>query len=103
MSHQRRANHRRINKKTGTIAVSSAVALAAAAVLLPQANAGTDTDDPRELSLRAATELGQTLSSDLGDKAAGWYYDDRSDRLVMNVLGEDEADQASSEGPRPGS
>ncbi|WP_435281700.1 S1 family peptidase [Streptomyces koelreuteriae] len=98
MSHQRRANHRRINKKTGTIAVSSAVALAAAAVLLPQANAGTDTDDPRELSLRAATELGQTLSSDLGDKAAGWYYDDRSDRLVMNVLGEDEADQASSEG-----
>ncbi|MFF3402894.1 alpha-lytic protease prodomain-containing protein [Streptomyces sp. NPDC002659] len=87
-----------MSKKTGTIVVASVAALATAAVVLPNANAGTSAPDPLELNLTRATQIGQSLTSELGRDSAGWYYDDASDRLVMNVLNEDDAKQARAEG-----
>lgn len=95
---RRRTSRHRLNKKTGTLTLATALGVTAAAILLPHANAATNAPDPLKLSLTKATSLGQTLSADLGGSAAGWYYEDGSDRLVMNVLNEDDAKTARAKG-----
>ncbi|HCA84400.1 MAG TPA: serine protease [Streptomyces sp.] len=94
-------SHRRVNKRTGAIAGAAAAALAGAAIMLPNANAGTDKDaTPRTFAAPAAAQLGSTLAADLGQDAAGWYFDGDGDngRLVMNVLDESAAEAARAEG-----
>ncbi|MEC4018616.1 S1 family peptidase [Streptomyces sp. H27-D2] len=96
-------SHRRLNKRTGAIAGAAAVALAAAAVILPNANASPDTSAgapaaPATFTSQSAARLATTLAPDLGEKAAGWYLDAKSERMVVNVLDEDAADKVRAEG-----
>lgn len=96
---RRQAGHRQVNKRTGAIAGASAAAIAAAAFLLPNAHASTDTTPTlRTFSAPSAARLAATLKSDLGDKAAGWYLDGKTGHLVMNVLSKEEADRVTAKG-----
>ncbi|KAF4408358.1 S1 family peptidase [Streptomyces lycii] len=92
-------SHRRVNKRTGAIAGAAAVALGAAAILLPNANASADRDaSPETFAAPAAAQLGSTLAGELGQDAAGWYFDGETDRLVMNVTDESAAEAARAKG-----
>ncbi|MDQ0845857.1 streptogrisin D [Streptomyces sp. V1I6] len=68
--------------------------IAAAAVLLPHANAsqsgsGSGSEaDPRTLSAAAAQDLVSELGPQLGDAYAGAYYDAQKQQLVVNVAGD---------------
>lgn len=68
--------------------------IAAAAVLLPQANAsqsdsGADAS-PRAMSAASAQNLLSRLGPELGDAYAGAYYDAGKKQLVVNVVGADD-------------
>ncbi|MBR7676109.1 S1 family peptidase [Streptomyces daliensis] len=95
-------NHRRENsKRTYVIAGAAATALAAAVILLPHANASPDrAEGPATLTAHAAATLGSGLSSELGGKTAGWYFDRDSERLVMNVVDEETAREVRARGAR---
>ncbi|MFE1506947.1 S1 family peptidase [Streptomyces sp. NPDC058726] len=85
-------SHKRIPKRKAAIAVGGAVALGAAAILLPNANASQDgaSDDaaaaPRTLKAGDASDLATQLAGLLGDAFAGSYYDGDSKQLVVNVV-----------------
>jgi streptogrisin D len=71
----------------------SVVALGAAAVLLPNANASQDGGGshdtaaaPRTLKAADASDLASQLSGLLGDAFAGSYYDAGRQQLVVNVV-----------------
>nr|WP_229698228.1 S1 family peptidase [Wenjunlia tyrosinilytica] len=73
--------------------------LGAAAILLPNANASSDrTPSPRSMTLQQAARLGSTLATDLGEDAAGWYFDGSEDRLVVNVLDKQAAQEVRERG-----
>ncbi|MEE1940269.1 S1 family peptidase [Streptomyces sp. TRM 70361] len=96
-------SHRRVKKRTGATAGAGAVVVAAAAIVLPNASASWNEPagaGPRTLTFASAAQLGSTLAADLGADAAGWYFDDGDDRLVMNVLDEEAARAAESRGAR---
>ncbi|WP_328395002.1 S1 family peptidase [Streptomyces sp. NBC_00390] len=88
-------SHRRIPKRKAILAGAGAVGIAAAAVLLPQANASQDGDSrsgaeaPRKLSAAAAADLLEQLGQKLGDAYGGAYYDADKQQLVVNVVGDD--------------
>ncbi|MFI2453815.1 S1 family peptidase [Streptomyces sp. NPDC019539] len=68
--------------------------IAAAAVLLPNANAsqsGSEDDRtaPRKMSAASAADLLQQLGKQLGDSYGGAYYDASKQQLVVNVVGDD--------------
>ncbi|MEV8565377.1 S1 family peptidase [Streptomyces sp. NPDC051322] len=76
-----------MNRRTGLIAGASAVAVAAAAFLLPNADASSEHGPGvRSFAPQAAAQLGATLASALGDGTAGWYYNADVKQLVVNVL-----------------
>ncbi|MER7720955.1 S1 family peptidase [Streptomyces flaveolus] len=86
-------SHKRIPKRKAAMVAGSVVALGAAAVLLPNANASQDgggTDDtaaaPRTLKAADASDLASQLSGLLGDAFAGSYYDAGTQQLVVNVV-----------------
>ncbi|XMA39744.1 S1 family peptidase [Streptomyces albogriseolus] len=85
-------SHKRIPKRKAAMAVGGVVALGAAAILLPNANASQDgaPDDaaaaPRTLKAGDASDLATRLAGMLGDAYAGAYYDGDSKRLVVNVV-----------------
>ncbi|MEU1081143.1 S1 family peptidase [Streptomyces sp. NPDC005908] len=85
-------SHKRIPKRKAAMAVGGVVALGAAAILLPSANASQDgaPDDaaaaPRTLKAGDASDLATRLAGMLGDAYAGAYYDGDSKRLVVNVV-----------------
>ncbi|NJQ02619.1 S1 family peptidase [Streptomyces zingiberis] len=92
-------SHRRVNKRTGAIAGAAAAALVGAAVLLPHANASDDKEaTPRTFAGPAAAQVGTALADDLGGDAAGWFFDNESRRLVMNVLNDEAAEAARARG-----
>lgn len=70
--------------------------IAAAAILLPQANAsqsGTEDDRPaapRKMTAASASELLRQLGQQLGDSYGGAYYDAGKQQLVVNVVGGDD-------------
>ncbi len=75
------------------MAAGGVVALGAAAILLPNANASQDggsSDDaaaaPRTLKAADAPDLAARLAGLLGDTFAGSYYDSGARRLVVNVV-----------------
>ncbi|WP_405603135.1 S1 family peptidase [Streptomyces sp. NBC_01410] len=91
-------SHRRIPKRKAVLAGAGAVGIAAAAILLPQANAsqsGSDTQSgagsaPRTMSAASAAELVSQLGKKLGEAAyGGAYYDAEKQQLVVNVVGDD--------------
>ena len=85
-------SHKRIPKRKAAIAVGGVVALGAAAILLPNANASQDgaPDDaaaaPRTLKAADASDLASRLAGLLGDAFAGSYYDGANKQLVVNVV-----------------
>ncbi|UGY94680.1 S1 family peptidase [Streptomyces gobiensis] len=95
-------SHRRVNKRAAVAAGAAAAGLVTAAVLLPSANASPDQPSAaRTLTQQDAARLGPELASELGAEAAGWYFDNGSGRLVMNVLNEEAADSAQAQGAEP--
>ncbi|MFE3659640.1 S1 family peptidase [Streptomyces sp. NPDC059165] len=87
-------SHRRIPKRKAILAGAGAVGIAAAAILLPNANASQDgsgdkKDNPRKLSAASASDLLQQLAKQLGeDSYGGAYYDASKQQLVVNVVGD---------------
>ncbi|WP_406723765.1 S1 family peptidase [Streptomyces sp. GD-15H] len=85
-------SHKRIPKRKAAIAVGGVVALGAAAILLPHANASQDgaTDGvaaaPKTLKATDASDLSTQLAGLLGDAFAGSYYDGGKQQLVVNVV-----------------
>ncbi|MFF8095260.1 S1 family peptidase [Streptomyces sp. NPDC016675] len=85
-------SHKRIPKRRAAIAAGGVVALGAAAVLLPNANASQDggsaggTAAPRTLKAADASDLASQLAGLLGDAFAGSYYDAGEQQLVVNVV-----------------
>ncbi|MEV0211239.1 S1 family peptidase [Streptomyces sp. NPDC050788] len=87
-------SHKRIPKRKAAIAAGSVVALGAAAILLPNANAsqdGSSTDAaPRTMKATDASDLAAQLQDMLGQAFAGSYYDSDSRQLVVNVISGDD-------------
>ncbi|MGW8063808.1 S1 family peptidase [Streptomyces ziwulingensis] len=85
-------SHKRIPKRRAAMAAGGVLALGAAAVLLPNANASQDggssgdTASPRTLKAADAPDLASQLAGLLGDAFAGSYYDAGEQRLVVNVV-----------------
>ncbi|MFC7882773.1 S1 family peptidase [Streptomyces sp. NPDC057376] len=86
-------SHKRIPKRRAAMAAGAVVALGAAAVLLPNANASQDGDSaddaaaaPRTLKAADASDLASQLAGLLGDAFAGSYYDADEQQLVVNVV-----------------
>jgi streptogrisin D len=79
--------HRRIPRRRIAIAGTSAAVVVAAGVLLPHANAAQPTPpSPHALAPADAARLAGDLTTRLGDRAAGSYYDAQTRQLVVNVL-----------------
>ncbi|MYR41030.1 S1 family peptidase [Streptomyces sp. SID5910] len=92
-------SHQRIPKRKAALAAGAVVALGAAAVLLPNANASQDDGGsggtaaaPRTLKAADASDLASQLSGLLGDAFAGSYYDAGKQQLVVNVVAGDNND-----------
>ena len=85
-------SHKRNPKRKAAMAVGGVVALGAAAVLLPNANASQDGGSPdaaaapRTLKAADASDLASRLAGLLGDTFAGSYYDSGAQQLVVNVV-----------------
>ncbi|MGW1215206.1 S1 family peptidase [Streptomyces sp. NPDC002499] len=85
-------SHKRIPKRKVAIAAGSVVALGAAAILLPNANASQDNSSdaaPKTLKATDASDLASQLQDLLGQAFAGSYYDSGSQQLVVNVISGD--------------
>ncbi|MFJ9147778.1 S1 family peptidase [Streptomyces sp. NPDC102270] len=89
-------SHKRIPKRKAAFAAGTVVALGAAAILLPNANAsqGGSSNDaaaiaPKTLKATDASDLASQLEQALGDAFAGSYYDADSKQLVVNVISGD--------------
>ncbi|MGW3288551.1 S1 family peptidase [Streptomyces sp. NPDC001002] len=85
-------SHKRIPKRKVAIAAGSVVALGAAAILLPNANASQDSSTdaaPKTLKATDASDLAAQLQDLLGQAFAGSYYDSGSQQLVVNVISGD--------------
>ncbi|WP_328535393.1 S1 family peptidase [Streptomyces sp. NBC_00344] len=92
-------SHRHANKRTGLIAGASAVAIAGAAFLLPNADASSEHDPgTKAFAPQAAARLGTTLASALGDNTAGWYYNADVKELVVDVLDAKSAERVKRTG-----
>ncbi|MFI1422369.1 S1 family peptidase [Streptomyces sp. NPDC020731] len=85
-------SHKRIPKRKAAIAAGGVVALGAAAILLPHANASQDGASgdaaaaPKTLKATDASDLASQLAGLLGDAFAGSYYDGGNKQLVVNVV-----------------
>ncbi|MFE0205950.1 S1 family peptidase [Streptomyces sp. NPDC058985] len=85
-------SHKRIPKRRAAMAAGGVVALGAAAILLPNANASQDGGPsdaaaaPRTLKAADASDLASQLAGMLGDAFAGSYYDSGEQQLVVNVV-----------------
>ncbi len=89
-------SHKRIPKRKAAIAAGGVVALGAAAILLPNANASQDGASgdaaaaPKTLKAGDASDLASQLAGLLGDAFAGSYYDGENKQLVVNVVAGDD-------------
>ena len=102
---------KRVTALTGArkaaMAAGGVVALGAAAILLPNANASQDGGGspdaaaPRTLKAADASDLASQLAGQLGDAFAGSYYDAGAQRLVVNVVPGDD-DQVAVRAQRAG-
>lgn len=94
-------SHKRIPKRKAAIAAGGVMALGAAALLLPHANASQDAatgaDAPRTFAAKDASDVASRLAGSLGTAYAGAYYDSGRQRLVVNVAGADDEAVARAE------
>ncbi|MDJ0460216.1 S1 family peptidase [Streptomyces sp. H27-C3] len=88
-------SHRRIPKRKAILAGAGAVGVAAAAILLPNANASQTEDDaasdpaPRVMSAASVAGLIEKLAPQLGEAYGGAYYDAEKQQVIVNVVGND--------------
>ncbi|MFJ3821020.1 S1 family peptidase [Streptomyces nodosus] len=86
-------SHKRLPKRKTAIAAGSVVAVGAAALLLPNANASqTDASGdftPSTLKAADVPDRADKLASQLGDAFAGSYYNADKQQMVVNVVGDD--------------
>ncbi|WP_434587596.1 S1 family peptidase [Streptomyces sp. A5-4] len=88
-------SHRRIPKRKAILAGAGAVGIAAAAILLPNANASQTEDDatsapaPRTMSATSVADLIEKLAPQLGEAYGGAYYDAEKQQVIVNVVGND--------------
>lgn len=84
------------------MAGSAVVALVAAGITFQSANASDDVPQftVRTLTANAAGKLATALGRDLGNDAAGSYYDATSKNLVVNVVDQAAAEQVRQAGGR---
>ncbi|GAA0453371.1 S1 family peptidase [Streptomyces sp. NPDC046215] len=96
-------NHRRVTRRSGiAVAAAAAAGIAAAAILLPHANANTDSaGEPRTFTSQSATRLAASLDPEVREKTAGWYLDGATGRMVVNVVSKDAARRVGAEGAVP--
>jgi streptogrisin D len=88
--HELRPGHRSVNnKKKAMWAGAAAMAVAAVAIIWPQANASQTPAAPKKLSAAAASELAAQVASQLGSAYAGVYYDADKQQMTVNVAGVD--------------
>jgi streptogrisin D len=90
--------HRHLSKRKAALIGTGVIAVAALAILLPNANASPPTPAPKSLTPAAAVTLAARLTSQLGADTAGTYYDPQADHLVVNVLDDAAADTVSAAG-----
>ncbi|MGA5166587.1 MULTISPECIES: S1 family peptidase [Streptomyces] len=95
-------SHRRIPKRKAVLAGAGAVGIAAAAILLPNANASQSGPEPgkvtaKTLSAASAAQVAKQLGASLGDSYGGAYYDTAKRQLVVNVADADDAEKARVE------
>ncbi|MFF8831129.1 S1 family peptidase [Streptomyces sp. NPDC015131] len=96
-------SHRRIPKRKAVLAGAGAVGIAAAAILLPNANASqSGSAAPQQvtattMSAASAARVAGQLGESLGDSYGGAYYDAAKKRLVVNVADGDKEDAARVE------
>ncbi|MEW5354333.1 S1 family peptidase [Streptomyces sp. 16-176A] len=88
-------------KRKAAIAAGGVMALGAAALLLPHANASQDAATgagaPRTFAAKDASDVASRLAGSLGTAYAGAYYDSGRQRLVVNVAGADDEAVARAE------
>ncbi|HET6859193.1 MAG TPA: S1 family peptidase [Streptomyces sp.] len=88
-------SHRRIPKRKAVLAGAGAAGIAAAAILLPNANASQDgaTSEPAPRTMSAASVAGliEKLAPQLGDAYGGAYYDAEKQQVIVNVVGDNNA------------
>ncbi len=90
-------SHRRVSKRNAIFAGAGAAGIAAAAILLPNANASQSGSDsgaearsaPKTMSASSAGDLVSELGKLLGEAYAGAYYDAEKQQVVVNVVGND--------------
>ncbi|MEV3988562.1 S1 family peptidase [Streptomyces sp. NPDC049837] len=90
-------SHRRIPKRKAVLAGAGAVGIAAAAILLPNANASQSGPEPgqvtaKTMSAASAAQVARQLGQSLGDSYGGAYYDAAKRQLVVNVADGDDAE-----------
>ncbi|GGU40119.1 protease [Streptomyces lavendofoliae] len=95
-------SHRRIPKRKAVLAGAGAVGMAAAAILLPNANASPPGPEPervtaRTLNAASAAQVARQLGAALGDSYGGAYYDAAERKLVVNVADGDGTEKAEVE------
>ncbi|MFF9311519.1 S1 family peptidase [Streptomyces sp. NPDC014748] len=94
-------SHKRIPKRKAAIAAGGVMALGAAALLLPHANASQDAATgagaPRTFAAKDASDVASRLAGSLGTAYAGAYYDSGRQRLVVNVADADDEAVARAE------
>ncbi|KUJ41359.1 streptogrisin [Streptomyces albus subsp. albus] len=81
-----------------TAAAGAAVVALTTATLTPQSADAAPAADPDPMSAAAAGQLAENLHSDLGDDAAGAYYDPGRRTLVVNVMSEEAGEKARAAG-----
>ncbi|MEV7128538.1 S1 family peptidase [Streptomyces sp. NPDC093260] len=94
-------SHKRIPKRKAAMAAGGVMALGAAVLLLPHADAAQDAatgaDAPRIFAAKDAADVASRLAGTLGTAYAGAYYDSAKQRLVVNVAGADDETVARAE------
>ncbi|MEU6342413.1 S1 family peptidase [Streptomyces sp. NPDC046977] len=87
--------HKHVSKRNFALVAAGVAAIAAAAVLLPDANASQSPQPsrqdapPQALGAGSAAGTASRLTAEFGSSIAGAYWDPSARRLVVNVAGND--------------
>ncbi|CAM5399172.1 hypothetical protein SANTM175S_10436 [Streptomyces antimycoticus] len=85
-------SHKRVPKRKIVFAGAGAAAIAAAAILLPNANASqddkTEAAQPKKVDAASAADIAAQLASQLGEAFGGAYYDKDKQQVIVNVVGD---------------
>ncbi|MFD0500707.1 S1 family peptidase [Streptomyces rhizosphaericus] len=85
-------SHKRVPKRKIVFAGAGVAAVAAAAIILPNANASEDDKaeaaQPKKVDAASAADIAAGLASQLGEAFGGAYYDKDKQQVIVNVVGD---------------